>query len=133
MRRRCRYLLGPDLREVDEVGLPMVRGLPPLPLVEAVRQDDAASPLDQRHLGESTGDLRAAAPPPVAFHRCEGTRTQVLERLNNVPKRTQALWSQSPKLAAPTASPTQQDSQAMRSPPSVTSGWLGINQETQQR
>lgn len=111
----------------------MVRGLPSLPLVEAVRQDDTASPLDQRHLGESTGDLRAAAPLHLALPRWEGARTRVLERLSNVPKRTEARRSQSPKLAAPTASPTQQDSQAMRSPPSVTSGWLGINQGTQQR
>ena len=33
---RCYYLLGLDLREVDEVGLPVVRGLMSLPLVESV-------------------------------------------------------------------------------------------------
>ena len=65
----------------------MVRGLTSLPLVESVRQDDTASPLDQRHLGESTGDLRAGIPLHVTFHRYEVTRTWVSERLNNVPKR----------------------------------------------
>ena len=68
------HLLGLDLGEVDEVGLPVVRGLTSLPFVEAVRQDDTASPLNQRHLGESTGDLRAGTPLRVTFHRYEVAR-----------------------------------------------------------
>lgn len=52
----------------------MARGLTSLPLVEAVRQDDAASPVNQRHLGESTGDLRAGTPAS----RLVGVKSRVM-------------------------------------------------------